>query len=100
MSIKDHSPAPWTATDREVWDANNDRICFLSSSYGDIEAKEVLSTLAAAPEALEVLARALPALVLLGNYIGNEWKGGGGIEPFDRCALILAIKDVLAKVKG
>ena len=37
----------------------------------------------------------LPALVLLGDYIGNEHKGKIGIPAFDRCAIIGQAKDAI-----
>ena len=41
------------------------------------------------------LTRCVSALTLLGNYIGNKWSGGGGIEAFDRCAIIGEIRALL-----
>jgi len=37
----------------------------------------------------------IPALVLLGDYIGNAHKGKIGIPAFDRCAIIGQAKDVI-----
>lgn len=37
----------------------------------------------------------IPALVLLGDHIGNEHKGKIGIPAFDRCAIIGQAKDVI-----
>ena len=37
----------------------------------------------------------IPALVLLGDYIGNEHKGKVGIPAFDRCAIIGQAKDAI-----
>ena len=37
----------------------------------------------------------IPALVLLGDYIGNEHKGKIGIPAFDRCAIIGQAKDAI-----
>jgi hypothetical protein len=37
----------------------------------------------------------IPALVLLGDYIGNEHKGKIGILAFDRCAIIGQAKDAI-----
>ena len=37
----------------------------------------------------------IPALVLLGDYIGNEHKGKIGIPSFDRCAIIGQAKDAI-----
>lgn len=41
------------------------------------------------------LRASLPALVLLGDYIGNEHKGKIGIPAFDRCAIIGQAKDAI-----
>ncbi|MHB1869631.1 MAG: hypothetical protein ACYCT1_02085 [Steroidobacteraceae bacterium] len=38
----------------------------------------------------------IPALVLLGDYIGNEHKGKAGIPAFDRCAIIGQAKGAIA----
>jgi len=48
------------------------------------------------------LCAALPALILLGNYIGNEHKGGdaSGIAPFDRCAIVEQVKDTIARLEA
>jgi hypothetical protein len=59
------------------------------------------ATLASAsPDLLEAAEAALPALVLLGNYIGNAWGGGGGIEAFDRTDLLGSLKAAIAKAKS
>ena len=47
---------------------------------------------------VEALRDAIPALILLGNYIGNDWKGGGGIEAFDRCAIIGQARALLREI--
>jgi hypothetical protein len=41
------------------------------------------------------LRASLPALVLLGDYIGNAHKGKIGIPAFDRCAIIGQAKDAI-----
>jgi hypothetical protein len=48
-----------------------------------------------APDVLATLRDARQAVVLLGNYIGNAWLGGGGIPAFDRCELIERINALL-----
>ena len=63
------------------------------------ETKENVAIFTAAPDLIRVLGKAIPALILLGNYIGNEWHGGGGIESFDRCAIIGEARAILAKAK-
>lgn len=40
---------------------------------------------------------AIPALDLLGDFIGNTFAGKIGIPAFDRCAVILALKTAIAK---
>lgn len=54
---------------------------------------------AKSPKMLALLERAIPQLILLGNYIGNEWPGGGGIEAFDRCALIGDVRALLSELE-
>ena len=44
---------------------------------------------------METVDAAIHALELLGNYIGNEWKGGGGIAAFDRCAIIGKLREAM-----
>lgn len=44
---------------------------------------------------LAVLREVLPPLILLGDYIGNEFAGKVGIEPFDRCAIIGRVRDAI-----
>ena len=48
-------------------------------------------------QALSALERTLPPLILLGDYIGNEFAGKVGIEAFDRCAIIGAVRDALER---
>jgi hypothetical protein len=48
------------------------------------------------PDLLAAARAALPALVLLGDYIGNTFGGKRGIGPFDRCAIIAGLKDAIA----
>ena len=45
------------------------------------------------------LREAIPALVLLGDYIGNEHQGKVGIPAFDRCAIIEQAKDAIAQAE-
>lgn len=40
---------------------------------------------------------ALPALILLGDYIGNTFDGKTGIPAFDRCAIIMNIRAALGE---
>jgi hypothetical protein len=49
---------------------------------------------------LQAAARAaIPALVLLGDFIGNTFDGKVGIPAFDRCGVILALREALAKAE-
>lgn len=43
---------------------------------------------------------ALPALVLLGDFIGNTFDGKVGIPAFNRCAVILALKTAIADAEA
>jgi len=49
-----------------------------------------------APDLLAAAQAALPALVLLGDYIGNAFAGKTGIPAFDRCAVIDDLKNAIA----
>lgn len=53
-------------------------------------------------ELVAALRATLNPLVLLGDYIGNEYRADGDafIEPFDRCAIIGQVKDALARAEG
>ena len=42
----------------------------------------------------------VPALELLGDFIGNTFDGKPGIPAFDRCAVILALRDALATAES
>ena len=44
----------------------------------------------------------VPALIRLGDFIGNEDKGANGMPGFDRCAILLAARAALAtcRVQG
>ena len=48
----------------------------------------------------EAARRALPALELLGDFIGNTFGGKTGIPAFDRCQVILDLKTALARDDG
>jgi hypothetical protein len=54
------------------------------------------------PQAVATLAAAagdaLPALCLLGDFIGNTFPGKIGYPAFDRCAIILNLRNALARV--
>lgn len=49
---------------------------------------------------IAALRATIPALVLLGDYIGNEHKGKIGIPAFDRCAIIGQAKDAIDHAEG
>jgi hypothetical protein len=54
--------------------------------------------MAAAPRLAEALQSTLPALIRLGDFIGNgENPGKVGIGPIDRCALIFEVREALAE---
>lgn len=56
--------------------------------------------MSAAHDMLAALKATRPALILLGNYIGNEWPGGGGIDAFDRCEIIGSVRTAIDKAEG
>jgi hypothetical protein len=43
---------------------------------------------------------AIPALILLGDFIGNTFDGKVGIPAFDRCAVIWALKTAIAQAES
>lgn len=62
--------------------------------------REYLPAVDAETELSEAARAALPALVLLGDFIGNTFEGKVGIPAFDRCAVILALKQALGQLPG
>ena len=98
-----HSPAPWSTNLSCIYDALGNAIGVAKNPGvpGDpvIPSKANAAMFAASPDMFAALEKATPALILLGNYIGNEWRGGGGIESFDRCGIIEEIRAAIAKAK-
>jgi hypothetical protein len=45
---------------------------------------------------LAALRETITPLILLGDYIGNEWEGKTGIPAFDRCAIIGRVRAAIA----
>ncbi len=62
--------------------------------------KEHAPLIAAAPGLLEALKATLPALIRLGDFIGNNHNGENGIPAFDRCGIIAAARAAIAKAEG
>lgn len=101
-----HTPGPWKFAAAVQ---NNGPNYFVISTgkwcepaIATCESEANAKLIAAAPETAAerdrlraALENCHPALVLLGNYIGNEWQGGGGIDAFDRCAILKALHDAL-----
>ena len=54
--------------------------------------RDTLGPPTAAPDLPTAARAALPALELLGDYIGNTFAGGHGYPAFDRCQVILDLK--------
>lgn len=55
----------------------------------------------AAKDMLAALEASVPALVRLGDFVGNVDEGGAsGQGRIDRCAILLAVRDAIAKAKG
>jgi hypothetical protein len=50
---------------------------------------------------LEALEATVKPLERLGDFIGNVDKGGAsGLGPFDRCAILLRVRDAIEKARG
>jgi hypothetical protein len=60
----------------------------MPTGSGDL--KEINAALLAA------LKETITPLILLGDYIGNEWEGKIGIPAFDRCAIIGRVRVAIA----
>jgi hypothetical protein len=64
----------------------------------DAEVQQAFDLIAAAPALLEALKAAVPALERLGDFVGNVDHGGAsGLGTIDRCALLLKVRDAIAK---
>lgn len=98
MSTK-HTPGPWTASGPSEL---NGRFSVYHNGpliYCDNEADARL--IAAAPDLLAALESALPALIRLGDFVGNVDLGGASNQGrIDRCALILQARAAIAKATG
>ncbi len=53
-----------------------------------------------APKMLEALEAVLVPLIVLGDHIGNQYKGGNGLPAFDRCSIIAGVRAAIASAKG
>lgn len=54
--------------------------------------------IASAPALLEAIQATLKPLIRLGDFIGNEDKGGiSGLGAFDRCAIIGQVRDAISQ---
>jgi hypothetical protein len=74
-----------------------DCIDMVNEHYNDLAVAAV--TLTYVPALVEALRAAVIPLERLGDFIGNEDKGGAsGLGPFDRCAILLQVRDALTKV--
>jgi hypothetical protein len=57
--------------------------------------------IAAAPELLAALRRVVIPLERLGDFIGNTDTGGAsGLGKFDRCEILLAVRNAIATAEG
>jgi len=97
-----HTPGPWgdvhgiiQATNKYII-ARIDAPIHLHNETTEANARLI----AAAPDLLAALRAVIPALIILGDHIGNEFKGGNGQPAFDRCALIGAARAAIAKAEG
>ncbi len=104
--MKKHTPGPWACFNRDgsrifkqwgVQGADGKRVCWVEN--GPACDKDA-ALIAAAPEMLEACRSALPALIHLGNFVGNDFSGAIGLAPYDRCAIIGAIRAAIAKAEG
>lgn len=105
-------PAPieqWrTTSDGWIYPANyaeavdaNKYTQAIAKVYGMSDvAQRRAALIAAAPELLAALQATLSPLILLGDFIGNEFSGSAGIEPFNRCEIILNAINAIARATG
>jgi hypothetical protein len=117
-SSQQPSPGPWDVLENEGGEklcvvsrplalANAGKRCVVSRIDNrvslrptDAEDRANARLIAAAPELLAALEAALTPLIRLGDFIGNDDKGGAsGLGPFDRCAIISAVRSAIAKAK-
>lgn len=95
-----HTPGPWNTVI-----LNGDRIAVVAHDSSDVATLTQAShadarLIAAAPELLAALEAAIPALIRLGDFVGNVDPGGAsGMGRIDRCALILQAREAIAKAK-
>ena len=98
-----HTPGPWWVDDDGFIASGTDEtyrtIADPRCSDMDSETHEANARLiAAAPDLLVALQAVLPALIRLGDFVGNADEGGAsGMGRIDRCALILEARAAIAR---
>lgn len=116
-----HTPGPWFVrnmsdtfaekfTIEKVTDGLRSVICQLNDTWvcpehggtgSDANAAFIVRACNSHAALVEALKATLTPLVRLGDFIGNEDKGGAsGLGAFDRCAIIGKVKEALALAEG
>lgn len=107
-----HTMTPWgkprpTARKFDAWiipTPHGDMIIQTNPGCGEREheanARHIVKCVNMHDELLEALRACVIPLERLGDFVGNTDKGGvSGLGPFDRCAILLAVRDALAKAE-
>lgn len=99
------APTPWQLYQTtETWRIYSgdwevaESICGRSDAQREANARQIVHCVNMHDELLEALRACVIPLERLGDFVGNTDKGGvSGLGPFDRCAILLAARDALAK---
>jgi hypothetical protein len=83
-----------------VEDEDGSTVAELHRLPGGKDFEAVVRTMTVAPKLLAALEEVIIPLILLGDYIGNEWEGKTGIPAFDRCAIIGRVRDAIASANS
>jgi hypothetical protein len=112
-----HAPTPWYAYDlcnddenMGIWGADGALLAFTMRGGADgpmsqeqelANAFHICHCVNLHDELVEALEATLPALIRLGDFVGNVDEGGAsGMGRIDRCALILQVRDAIAKAEA
>jgi hypothetical protein len=100
-----YTPGPWELS-RDAVPAGHVQTTIYAEATGErvaiaFECEANARLIGAAPELLAALEAAIPALIRLGDFIGNTDTGGAsGQGPFDRCAILVQVRDAISKARG
>ena len=93
-----HTPGPWALRQH-----GPHHFTVTGQSPGliaDIHTDRDAALVRAAPDLLAALEAAIPALIRLGDFVGNVDPGGvSGLGQIDRCALIAQARQAISKAK-